>query len=270
MKSKWWIYGLLSLFVLVVCPQMIRAEETGSITVRSVTDDGRMLNIPNVEFELYKVGSYEDGRYRLVDELSEAEIEFDFDNSSNQNQIAQRLTKIIDSKALQGEHFVTNEEGAAVLEHRSIGVYLIVQRSEAMIEGGRYHCSPALFTLPVEINGQMLWSTTVEPKFERGEPAPIPTAEPTPSVKPTAEPSAAPRPTAKPTVKPTDKPTVKPTAKPTAKPTPRPTDTPISAIQRVVSGNVKTGDAAQVGMWALLLIISVVLMTKSVRDRLHK
>lgn len=133
-------------------------EETGSITIE-LADAGAGTSKENVRFAYTKVADVVDGKYELLEEYKQTNIDLNkLEYAEELKTAAEQLEKV----AKKDGEIITDKNGKAVIENLPIGVYLL-----DMTDRGIYdNVTSLLIAIPTfdETDGQMDYDVTVTPK----------------------------------------------------------------------------------------------------------
>lgn len=133
-------------------------EEIGSITIE-LSDGGAGTSKENVRFAYTKVADVVDGKYELLEEYKQTNMDLNkLEYAEDLKIAAEQLEKV----AKKDGEIVTDKNGKAVIENLPIGVYLLNMSDRGIYD----NVTSLLVAIPTfdETNGQMDYDVTVTPK----------------------------------------------------------------------------------------------------------
>lgn len=163
------------------------AEGLGSVQVN--------YPLPDTLFEFYLVGKWDDsGNFSMTQNFVEIPIEPEEMDNESLVQAAAALSDRVEEKEIAPEFFGrTDGEGTLTVSNMEEGCYLIT--GESGVKGDvSYFPSPALFSVPQHIDGQIVYTIQMEAKYEMKEPTATPTPEPTETPTPESTETPTPEP----------------------------------------------------------------------------
>lgn len=174
-KKTKYIIPIITLFLSLLCCTYVLAADGDDIAKGSIeillTDGDIGTSKENVEFEYAKVADVKDGRYYLLADYGNLDLN-ELKSSADLDEAAQ----LINAKIQSGKTIQTDNMGRAVITDLEIGVYLLRVSNKARYE----NVSPVLIAIPTwnEAEGDMDYNVTVIPKHTANQPGEIITSTP--------------------------------------------------------------------------------------------
>lgn len=145
-------------------------ENTGSICIRysGQNQENEKIMLSGAEFALYKVGTIQGDEWILTEEFKDSGVSLTDHTASGRREQAEKLWKYALEHNIHGTIKKTDSSGIAQFDNLSEGFYLSAQTKEhAYGEREIFTSTPSLVSIPAEINGEVLYQVTIEPKSER-------------------------------------------------------------------------------------------------------
>lgn len=154
------------MFPVPVAAESFDQTRTCELTIEFLHDGSP---VAGVEFEVYRVGDLSgNGEMTLTGAFQNYPVELNVETNAEYQAAADTLWGYVQRDGLQADATqATDAEGVAKFAGLAAGVYLVIgQPCEA--DGGKYTCSPQLWTLPYRGNTADDWAyeLKVTPKFE--------------------------------------------------------------------------------------------------------
>lgn len=257
MKKK--ILKQIALFLVLLTGMTVLSE---GITAAAEGLGSVQVNypLPDTLFEFYLVGKWDDsGKFSMTQNFVEIPIEPEEMDNESLVQVAAALSDRVEEKEIAPEFFGrTNGEGKLTVSNMEEGCYLIT--GESGVKGDvSYFPSPALFSVPQHIDGQIVYAIQMEAKYEMKEPTPTPepTATPTPESTVTPTPESTVTPTPEPGISPSGTPAPgNPGEQPPGSNPPGSNPPGNGGGQGTVTEAPKTGDSTKLAVLAAILLLS--------------
>ncbi|SEP75465.1 hypothetical protein SAMN02910289_00544 [Lachnospiraceae bacterium RM5] len=167
--------------------QDIDINKTGNINIH-FNEISEIVTISDGSLEIFKVAdiAYNDGKIEY--ELTSGFLESDADLSDLENLedsfMADYLADYAEEKGLTGTIKNIDENGNVSFEDLELGLYLITQKDDIT---GSYIVCPFLVSVPIEIDGKVLYSVDATPKVLIGQVAEQESTEETTIVEETSK-----------------------------------------------------------------------------------
>lgn len=192
MKKK--ILKQIALFLVLLTGMTVLSE---GITAAAEGLGSVQLNypLPDTLFEFYLVGKWDDsGKFSMTQNFVGIPIEPEEMDNESLVQAAAALSDRVEEKEIAPEFFGrTDGEGKLTVSNMEEGCYLIT--GESGVKGDVFYFpSPALFSVPQHIDGQIVYAIQMEAKYEMKEPTPTPEPTATPTPEPGISHSGTPAP----------------------------------------------------------------------------
>lgn len=140
----------------------VRAALTG--TMRITLLDEEDTPVPNINVTLCQVAVTAAGGTTLTPQFEQLPLSVDQLCNDSGAQHAETVYQYVHAKELDGSVQTTNSKGVVYFEGLEQGIYLVFE------EGGQgVSFQPYLVTLPVQINGQLIYHVSSQPKTSRTE-----------------------------------------------------------------------------------------------------
>lgn len=155
----------MSLFVAlgVTLTQVSAYSEIGSIKVE-LEKGVEGTSIEDVEFELVRVGTVNDGIYEYADYFSDMKTDLnEVKTSEKLQELAIELSKYADENDIKGSFDKTDSFGTVKFNHLEVGIYLLKVSDYAKYE----YIEPTIISIPTydeESQNSMKFDVTVIPK----------------------------------------------------------------------------------------------------------
>lgn len=174
---------LTAMCTTALAADVIDPDQTGSISITMQTSDGETVG--GGTLALYQVAQVcvdETGQnsYKLTDEFANSGADLSDLSAST---LADTLSSYVESSdpAVYGTANI-GEDGCAVFEALELGVYFVLQTEAA---AGCYAVSPFIVTVPMDVNGILVYDVDASPKVEAA--VEVPDEQPTPTPTTTTE-----------------------------------------------------------------------------------
>lgn len=143
-------------------------DKTGSISIKyKIVDGDKELFLPNVEFQLYNIGTWVDGKIELNEDFKESDITID--NNETYSSIinkSKQLCYFAKKSNIVSRNGITNDLGIIRYNKLDIGVYLIYQTESKFYNGKYYNSLPMLISIPTQIENEVIYDIKSEVKTE--------------------------------------------------------------------------------------------------------
>lgn len=141
------------------------AGSMGTVSVRALVqkDENSAISLPEVSFLLYRVGTAENGQWKLCGKFADSGAKLDLTDSARQEAVSAELADYAKRHRISGRSGATDAQGNLTFSGVERGLYLLVQNGSVRQRKDIYQSAPAIFSVPGPGN---IWQVTVEPKFE--------------------------------------------------------------------------------------------------------
>ena len=189
------IAGAAVLLICIVAVGNIEAAaaDTGSICIKYSGQDQGDKEIPlaGAEFVLYQVGTMKDGEWVLTEEFEDSGVSLKDNTASGSRAQAEKLWSYAMEQRIPGTLKKTDESGMAVYDELREGFYMSAQTGQFVYRNQVVFISvPSLISIPAEIDGEVTYQVTIEPKSERKTPEPPKETPKSPEIVKTGDKSA--------------------------------------------------------------------------------
>jgi len=176
---------LTAICTTALAADVIDPDQTGSISITMQTSDGETVG--GGTLALYRVAQVcvdETGQnsYQLTDEFANSGADLSDLSAST---LADTLSSYVESSdPVAYETAGIGEDGCAAFETLELGVYFVLQTETAI---GYYAVSPFIVTVPMDVNGTLVYDVDASPKVEAVVEVPDDQPTPTPTTTTTEE-----------------------------------------------------------------------------------
>lgn len=153
--------------------QASAAGESGSITIYLHGSAGQAQDIPlsGAEVKLYFAAEQTaDGQWTASETFADAGFGLEDLSAASLEENAQRLYAYVQDHGFKGDAAVTDDSGRAVWDALETGMYLVCPPEEisyeSRAESGVFLAEPYLVTVPLDVDGEPVYSVESAPKTE--------------------------------------------------------------------------------------------------------
>ncbi len=207
-------------------------QEQGSLTIfyHGVTPKEENIALSGAGFSLYPIASRRGNTWIYRGDFSECTVPLTDMSASGQQKAAKSIYAYVQEKNLKGTMQKTDVSGRTTYTELKEAMYLIVPEGDVACNGGVFRSAPFLVRIPETDNhGNTIYDVLVEPKNEWVSGSEQEKPQP-----------------------PTEKPNPNPETEPENNTTQKPGGSS--------GGIVKTGDDTPISFYAIMLVISVVIL----------
>lgn len=166
---------LLKILLIISVPLLfsVSTEKTsaamkeGSICIlyQGRTKNDTTIPLRKANFVLYNVGQDENGEWNLNAAFKKSYVSLQENSAELRQKQAKNLYQYARKQQIDGKNGQTDKDGRLVFAQLEKGLYLIAQTKEVTYGGKESYISdPFLVSIPIDVDGTMLYHVTAQPK----------------------------------------------------------------------------------------------------------